>query len=100
MDESTVRELTEDRLAENYCAFPATIKSFDAAVQTVTAEVNIRRLNDEKIGLLRDVPIVLPTVQGFISSDVDVEGPTITLETHTHTYNPGPGAPTETSDGN
>ena len=47
---------------------PAIIKSFNPATQTVTAEIAIKRIVDgENVSypLLLDVPVILPTVQGF-----------------------------------
>jgi len=60
-----IRRMIDERLTSVNVCYPAIIRSFDSVCQTIEAEVAIKRLDGSKVSLLVDVPISLPTVQGF-----------------------------------
>lgn len=60
-----IEELIKDNLSRTNCAWPAIVESFDSVMQTVSAQVSIKRLNGKTISLIVDAPISIPTCQGF-----------------------------------
>jgi phage baseplate assembly protein gpV len=60
-----IRKLIDDRAAEMNVAMPAIIRSFDAAKQTVKADIAIKKLDGTTFTQLVDVPIMIPTCAGF-----------------------------------
>lgn len=55
-------------LLDTMVSAPAIIRSFNPTLQTVTADIAIKKIVngvDEKHTILIDVPIIIPTIQGF-----------------------------------
>lgn len=66
--EEAIKSGVKAGLLNAMSAMPAIIKSFDAAAQTITAEVAIMRIvegKNEAYPVLVDIPILVPSVQGF-----------------------------------